>query len=263
METRLDGRVALVTGAGSGIGEATALLLAKQGARVATLSRSRDELEKVVAKIEERGGAGLVVVADISKPEELEAAVTKIIDTWGRLDIVFANAGINGKWAPITEMSVEDWNKTMSVNLDGTFITLKYAVPYLKDNNGGSIVITSSVNGTRMFSTPGAFAYATTKAGQVALAKMLALELAKFNIRVNAICPGRIDTEISDSTTKVNADEAGEPMNFPEGEIPLTDGKAGTSAQVADLVTFLLAEQAAHITGTEMWIDGGQSLLRG
>ena len=258
-----DGKVYMVTGGSSGIGAATAKLLAQRGAKVTLVSRGEDELQAVAEQIKSDGGAALAITADITDEDRMKFAYRSTVDAWGRLDGVFANAGINGKWAPITEMSVEDWNKTMSVNLDGTFITLKYAVPYLKDNNGGSIVITSSVNGTRMFSTPGAFAYATTKAGQVALAKMLALELAKFNIRVNAICPGRIDTEISDSTTKVNADEAGEPMNFPEGEIPLTDGKAGTSAQVADLVTFLLAEQAAHITGTEMWIDGGQSLLRG
>ncbi len=263
METRLDGRVALVTGAGSGIGEATALLLAKQGARVATLSRSRDELEKVVAKIEERGGAGLVVVADISKPEELEAAVTKIIDTWGRLDIVFANAGINGMWAPIEDLKPEEFQKTLDVNVLGTFLTLKYTVPYLKEQEQGAIVITSSVNGTRKFSLSGATAYASSKAAQVAMAKMLALELADAHIRVNVICPGAITTQIDENTSRRNLDEVGEPVEYPEGNIPLTDGQPGSSKDVAHLVLFLVSDASSHITGTPVWIDGGETLLQG
>ncbi len=263
METRLDDRVALVTGAGSGIGKATALLLAEQGARVAALSRTRDELEKVVAEIEGQGGEGLVVVADISKPDEMEAAISKVIETWGRLDIVFANAGINGAWAAIEDLKPEEFQKTMDVNVLGTFLTLKYSVPHLKKQGRGAIVITSSVNGTRKFSLSGATAYAGSKAAQVAMAKMLALELADARIRVNVICPGAITTQIDENTIRRNLDEIGEPVEFPEGNIPLTDGEPGSSQDVAQLVLFLVSDASSHITGTPVWIDGGETLLQG
>jgi NAD(P)-dependent dehydrogenase (short-subunit alcohol dehydrogenase family) len=114
-----------------------------------------------------------------------------------------------------------------------------------------------------MFSNTGATAYACSKAAQVAFAKMTALELAQHRIRVNVICPGAIDTDIDDNTERKNLEELQEPVNFPEGEIPLTDGKPGTSHQVAQLALFLVSDQASHITGTEVWIDGAQSLLQG
>jgi NAD(P)-dependent dehydrogenase (short-subunit alcohol dehydrogenase family) len=177
------------------------------------------------------------------------------------LDIVFANAGINGVWASLEELAPEEWNKTININLTGTFLTVKYAVPYLK-RQGGSVIITSSVNGTRVFSNTGATAYSCTKAAQVAFTKMVALELAEHDIRVNVICPGAIDTNIDENTERRNLEEIQEPVEFPEGKIPLTDGKPGTSEQVAQLVLFLASDASSHITGTEMWIDGGESLLK-
>jgi NAD(P)-dependent dehydrogenase (short-subunit alcohol dehydrogenase family) len=255
-------KVALITGAGSGIGKATALLFAKEGAKVAALGRTDEELKDIVTQIKDGGGEAMPVAADISKPEEMQQAMQQLVNQWGRLDIVFANAGINGVWAPLEELDPEEWNKTINVNLTGTYLTVKYAVPYLK-KQGGSVIITSSVNGTRMFSNTGATAYACTKAAQVAFAKMVALELAKNRIRVNVICPGAIETNIEESTDRQDLEEVKEPVEFPEGEIPLTDGKPGTSEQVAQLVVFLASDASSHITGTEMWIDGGQSLLQG
>jgi NAD(P)-dependent dehydrogenase (short-subunit alcohol dehydrogenase family) len=258
----LKDRVALVTGASSGIGAAAARRLAEEGACVALLARSSDELEKNIEQLEADGYEVMAIVADISQPDEVKQAVQKVVDKWNRLDIVFANAGINGVWTPLEELEPEDWDQTLDINLKGTYLTVKYAVPHLKQR-GGSVVITSSVNGTRMFSNSGASAYATSKAGQVAFAKMVALELAKHRIRVNVICPGAIDTNIDKSTDRENLEKAQEPVEFPEGEIPLTDGKPGTSEQVADLVLFLASDMSSHITGTEVWIDGGQSLLQG
>jgi NAD(P)-dependent dehydrogenase (short-subunit alcohol dehydrogenase family) len=139
---------------------------------------------------------------------------------------------------------------------------VKYAVPLLK-RNGGSIIINSSVNGTRVFSNTGATAYACSKAAQVAFAKMVALELAKHRIRVNVICPGAIETDINHSTEQQNLEKIKEPVEFPSGRIPLTDGKSGSSDQVAQLVLFLASDAASHITGTELWIDGAESLLQG
>jgi len=259
---QLEGKVALITGAGSGIGKAAALRLAQEGAKAAILSRSADELEKVAAEIERNKGEALVLTADISQPEEMQRAVQQIIDRWGRLDIVFANAGINGVWAPIEELSPEEWNQTISINLSGTFYTIKYAVPYLKQQ-GGSVIVTSSVNGTRMFSNTGATAYSATKAAQVAITKMLALELADEHVRVNVICPGAIESEIDENTERRNLEHVRPPVEFPEGKIPLTAGKSGTAEQVAQLVLFLASDLSSHITGTEVWIDGAESLLKG
>jgi NAD(P)-dependent dehydrogenase (short-subunit alcohol dehydrogenase family) len=262
MVLELANKVALITGAGEGIGRAAALLLSERGAKVAALGRTQAELDQVVAAIGERGGEAITVVADISRPAEMEAAVRRVAQKWGRLDIVFANAGINGVWASIEELKPEEWDETLNINLKGTFLTVKYAVPLLK-RQGGSVIITSSVNGTRIFSNSGASAYSTSKAGQVAFAKMVALELAKHRIRVNVICPGAITTNIGENTEQRNLEKVKEPVEFPAGEIPLTDGKPGTAEQVAQLVLFLASDMSDHITGTEMWIDGGQSLLQG
>lgn len=262
MTMELEGRVALVTGGGSGLGAASAKKLAQAGAQVGVLSRTRDEIEKVAREIESAGGQAVALEADISDPQQMQAAVEQLVQHFGRLDIVFANAGINGVWAPLEDLTPEDWDKTLAVNLKGTFLTVKYAVPHLK-KQGGSVIVTSSVNGTRMFSNTGATAYASSKAAQVAFTKMVALELAKHRVRVNVICPGAIESEIDENTERQNLESVKEPVEFPEGKIPLTDGKPGTSEQVADLVLFLASDRSQHITGTELWIDGGQSLLQG
>lgn len=259
---QLKEKVALITGAGSGIGKATTCLLAQEGAKIGVLGRTESELKEVVESIQNQGGEAISLIADISIAEQMQNAVEKTVDQWGRLDIVFANAGINGVWAPIEELKPEEWEKTIRVNLNGTFFTVKYAVPHLK-KQGGSIIITSSINGTRVFSNTGATAYSSTKAAQVAFTKMVALELAEHRIRVNVICPGAITTSIDENTEQRNLNTVKEPVEYPEGQIPLTDGKSGTSKQVAQLVLFLAADTSNHITGTEIWIDGGQSLLIG
>ncbi len=258
----LEGKVALVTGAGSGIGKAAALKLARAGARVVVLDHTEENARKTATRIQEMGGQALALVADIADAAAMQAAYERVGREWGRLDIVFANAGINGVWAPLEDLTPEEWSKTLAVNLTGTFLTVKYALSLLK-RNGGSIIITSSVNGTRIFSNAGASAYSSSKAGQVAFAKMAALELAKHKIRVNVICPGWIKTEIEESTEKRDIEAAEEPIEFPEGPVPLTDGGPGTADEVADLVLFLAGDASAHITGTEIWIDGAQSLLQG
>lgn len=259
---QLTDRVALVTGAGSGIGKATALRLAAAGARVAALSRTGEEVARVAQEIEQARGQAIALEGDISNVEAVQRAYSEIEKRWGQLDVVFANAGINGTWAPIDDLSPEDWDHVFNVNMRGTFLTVKYAVPLLKAR-GGSIIITSSINGTRVFSNAGASAYAATKAGQVAFGKMMALELAKHRIRVNVICPGAIESSIDENTERIDLEEAREPAEYPEGAIPLTDGKPGRAEQVADLVLFLASDASSHITGTEIWIDGAQSLLLG
>jgi NAD(P)-dependent dehydrogenase (short-subunit alcohol dehydrogenase family) len=173
-----------------------------------------------------------------------------------------ANAGINGVWAALEDISPEDWDRTMNVNLRGTFLTVKHSLPLLKVA-GGSIIIVASVNGTRIFSNTGASAYASSKAAQVAFSRMIALELAKHRIRVNTICPGSIATRIDENTVRKDLEKIREPVDFPAGHIPLTGGKPGTSGQVAELIWFLASEASNHVTGAEVFIDGAESLLQG
>jgi NAD(P)-dependent dehydrogenase (short-subunit alcohol dehydrogenase family) len=176
------------------------------------------------------------------------------------LDIVFANAGINGVFAPIDDLTPEEWDRTINVNLRGTFLTIRYTVPHLKKAGGGSIVVTSSINGTRYFANSGGTAYAVSKAGQLAMVQMLAVELGPANIRINAICPGAIDTEIQDNSEKRNVDKIKIKGKF-ERDIPLSN-KPGSAEEVAQLALFLACDASSHITGTPVWIDGAQSLLR-
>lgn len=258
---QLQGKVALITGGGSGIGEASAKLMAREGAKVTIIGRTKEKLDNTVADIRQQGGDGLAISADISQPDQMEKVMQEIIAHWGRLDIVFAHAGINGVWASLEELEPEDWQKTIDINLTGTFLTVKYAVPHLK-KQGGSIIITSSVNGTRMFSNTGATAYMCSKAAQIAFMKAIALELGPCRIRVNAICPGKISTKIEQTTEARDIENLGKEVEFPEGKIPLTNGRAGTPEEVAELVLFLASDASRFISGTEIWIDGAESLVK-
>jgi NAD(P)-dependent dehydrogenase (short-subunit alcohol dehydrogenase family) len=263
MVMELEDRVALITGAGSGIGKAAAVRLASEGARVGVLSRTAEEVRGTAEEIRRAGGDALPLTADIADAVAVKRGVDELTGRYGRLDIVVANAGINGVWAPIDELQPEEWDRTINIDLRGTFLTLHYCVPHLKRAGGGAIVITSSINGTRVFSNIGATAYSCAKAAQVAMAQMAALELAKHRIRVNAVCPGAIETEIDETTQRRKLETAKEPVEYPQGQIPLADNRPGTSQQVAELIFFLVSDRARHITGSPVWIDGGQSLLVG
>jgi len=256
----MQGKTVLVTGAGSGLGKAAALALAAAGADLALLGRTPDELEETAAAVAAHGGKVVSLIADIADLGEMQSAFAKLESEFGKLDGVFANAGINGTWAPLDDLSYDEWNETMRSNLGGTFLTMHLSVPLMK-RHGGSIVITSSINGTRTFTNGGASAYSTTKAGQLALGQMAALELARYGIRVNVICPGAIDSEIDDNTSKRHAQRATVRANFPDGTVPLTKGEPGSANDVARLVKFLLSDESSHISGTPIWIDGAQSLL--
>ncbi|WJH38119.1 SDR family oxidoreductase (plasmid) [Aliirhizobium terrae] len=257
----LRSKVALVTGAGSGIGRASALKLAEAGAVVGVLGHTRSELERTAAEIEAIGGAAVVLEADVADEVSMRNSISTLVETSGRLDIVVANAGINGVWAPIDDLKPDEWDQTIRVNLRGTYLTLNASVPHLK-KQGGSVVVVSSINGNRTFSTPGATAYAATKAAQVAIVQQLALELGRHGIRVNAVCPGAIETSINDNTKVRGEEETAVPVDYPAGDIPITGGRSGESNDVASVILFLASDQSRHVTGAPVYIDGGQSLLR-
>jgi NAD(P)-dependent dehydrogenase (short-subunit alcohol dehydrogenase family) len=258
----LSGQVAFITGAGSGIGAATARFLADAGASVALVDYDAESVAKVRAELTAKGQGSIAISASVADVAAMESAYAQTLAEFGRLDIVVANAGINGYWGPIEEFPIEEWDRATNINLRGTFLTVRYAVPHLKER-GGSIIITGSVNGTRMFSNTGATAYACTKAAQIAFTKMTALELARHRIRVNVICPGSIDTNIDQSTRPVDLHKIREPVQFPAGVVPLKRGEPGTPQDVAQLIWFLASPASSHISGTEIFIDGAQSLLQG
>ncbi len=228
------GRVALVTGGGSGIGRATAIELGRQGASVAVLSRQQARIDEACAAVVAAGG---------------------------QLDSVVANAGANGVFAPLDDLTLDEWNHTLATNLTSTFLTTKASLPLLQ-RQGGAIVVVSSVNGSRNFNYAGAVAYSTSKAGQVAFTKMVALELAQKKVRINVVCPGAISTNIDEATHPRNIDRIRWPVEFPQGASPLAGGPADP-AQVARVIAFLLSDAADHVSGTEMWVDAAESLLVG
>ncbi len=256
----LDGRVALITGAGSGIGAATAALFSQAGARLALVDRSRPGLKQTAENLPNPATEFQSFPGDTASSEFQKASAHALQQTWRRLDVIVANAGINGVWAPLDEIAPEEWEQTLRINLTGTFLTLRYFLPLMR-KSGGSVIIVSSINGTRVFSKSGATAYACSKAGLVALGKMAALEVAKYRIRINVICPGSVDTAIDQSLKRRHLDSIQTRPPRPFGEVPLTAGKAASPRRVAELALFLASDLSCHISGTEVFIDGAQSLL--
>ena len=262
MNTDLNGKVALVTGGGSGIGEAACYTLARAGAAVAVLDLRPEPARAVAERIVAEGGRALPVVANVADEEMVRAAVAQTVAAFGGLQIVFANAGINGMHAPIEELTIEEWRATIDVNLTGTFLTTKHSIPHLRAAGGGAIVVTASVNGTGLFSAPGYAAYSASKGGQATFARMAATELARWNIRVNSINPGAIRTNIGERTAKRNIAAVTYDVTMPE-EFPPLGGRVADPAEVADLVLYLVSDASRYITGTAVTIDAGMTLLRG
>ena len=259
----LDGKVAFVTGGASGIGRATALRFATEGAAVglADVDSQAEAAAAVVAEIERAGGRAAFLASDVSEPEQVKRAVDRAVEQFGRLDVVVANAGINGVWAPIEELQPHEWDRTLDVNLKGTYLTVHFAIPHLRRAGGGSVVVTSSVHGNRSFGKAGASAYSTSKAGQVAFVRMAALELARYGIRVNAVCPGAVHTDIGQRTQERNTAEVEIKVELPEGKPGINHGQ-GEPDEVADVCLFLAGHLSRHVSGVEVYVDGGTSLFK-
>ena len=259
---KLKDKVALITGGSSGIGRAAAVAMARQGAKVALTARRAERCQEAVDEIEGMGGEALALPGDVADAEHVEALVAATVERWGRLDIVVPNAGINGVFAPIEDITPEEWDQTQHINVRGTFLTVKYAIPHLRAAGGGSIVVVSSVNGNRIFSNFGFTSYSCSKAAQVTFAKMAAVELAQWAIRINVVCPGWTKTSVGGNTFARDIDKIKIPREYPEGMVPLQQRPA-SSEEVANVILFLASNEASYVTGTEIYVDGALSLFQG
>jgi NAD(P)-dependent dehydrogenase (short-subunit alcohol dehydrogenase family) len=255
--------VVFITGAASGIGLATARLLAAAENDLVLMDLQGEVLSELAHELSSATGVTAVSIGgDVSDEADMDQALHAITSSWGRLDAVVVNAGINGVWAPIDDLTPEEWDRTIRINLRGTYMTINRTVPLLKKSGGGAIVVVASINGVRTFTNPGATAYSASKAAQVAMVQQLALELGRHGIRINVVCPGAIDTKITASSEIRHREQTEIPVVWPEGSVPITGGEPGRAEDVARIIGFLLSDAAAHMTGSPVFVDGGQGLLR-
>jgi NAD(P)-dependent dehydrogenase (short-subunit alcohol dehydrogenase family) len=242
-------QVALVTGASSGIGRATALAFAGEGARVVVADLLGTEGEETVKLIQDRGGEAVFVKTDVSSPAEVANLVDRAIASYGRLDIAFNNAGVEGELATTAECSEDNWDRTLSINLKGVWLCMKHELPRMLERKRGSIVNCSSVAG--LAGVARLPAYVASKHGIIGLTRAAALEYAREGIRINAVCPGVIRTAMVDRLIKAHPEMesqliAGEPM-----------GRSGTPEEIAAAVVWLCSDSASFVTGHALAVDGG------
>jgi NAD(P)-dependent dehydrogenase (short-subunit alcohol dehydrogenase family) len=249
MATLLEGKVGLVTGGTSGIGRETAVLFAKSGAKVVVAGRREKEGQETVELIRAAGSDGLFVKCDVSKASEVDALVQQTAERFGRLDVAFNNAGVEGAWSPIIKQSEEDWDQTIAINLKGVWLCLKYEIrQMLKQGGGGAIVNMASTTG--LVGAVGAAAYSASKHGVLGLTQTAALENAKSGIRINAVCPGFIETPMADRIFRVPGLHKYVLSCHPIGRL-------GKPAEIAESVVWMCSDQASFMTGQSLVLDGG------
>lgn len=249
MDASMAGGVALVTGAASGIGRATAEAFAREGARVVVSDVAAGAGEAVAAAIRERGGQAVFAACDVSRPEQVEALVARTVEAFGRIDLAFNNAGVEGETAPTAECTEANWDRVIGINLKGVWLCMREEIPRMLAQGGGAIVNCSSVAGLVGFT--GIAAYAASKHGLIGLTRTAALEYAARGIRVNAVCPGVIRTPMVERFTGGD----------PEAEARLVAsepiGRMGTPEEVAAAVLWLCSDAASFVTGHALAVDGG------
>jgi NAD(P)-dependent dehydrogenase (short-subunit alcohol dehydrogenase family) len=248
-------KVALITGASSGIGRATAEVFAERGAKVVLAARREDELATLAGEIQARGGEASFVVTDVAIAKDVERMVTHAIETFGRLDYAVNNAGIEGQFAGIAEMPEQEWDRVLGINLKGTFLCLQQeARVMLAGGHGGAIVNVGSVNSFLGFS--GGAAYATSKHGLIGMTTSVSAELASQGIRVNLVCPGIVDTPMHQRLRQDIGDAI-----YDDVVLPMVHSqRAGHPEEIARSIAFLCSEEASYITGTTLTPDGGFTL---
>lgn len=251
---RLNGKVAIVTGASTGIGRATAKLFALEGAKVVLAARREAELAGVVSEIEAAGGAAVALAGDVRSEELAAALVALATDRFGGLDIAFNNAGILGEMGPTTGVSEQGWTETIAINLTSAFLGAKHQIPAMLERGGGSIVFTSTFVGYS-FAFPGVAAYAASKSGLIGLTQALAAEFGPQGVRVNAILPGAVDTPMYRAMN-----DTAEAQTFITNLHALK--RVATPEQLARSVLYLASDDAAFVTGTASLVDGGASITR-
>lgn len=248
MLRQLYGKVALVTGASSGIGRATALAFAQAGAKVVVASRRTTEGEEVVRQIQQAGSEAIFVKTDVSKAAEVEALVDKTVNIYGRLDCAFNNAGIPSAGL-LTDTLEEDWDRVIDVNLKGTWLCLKYEIGAMLIQGGGAIVNAASIGGVVGFA--GYASYCASKGGVIALTRSAAMEYAQFGIRINVVSPGAIDT---DMLATLPAHQLAQMIAMH----PI--GRSGKPEEIAEAVVWLCSDAASFVVGHNMMIDGGYTV---
>jgi NAD(P)-dependent dehydrogenase (short-subunit alcohol dehydrogenase family) len=249
MTAELQSKVVLVTGGTSGIGRDTAILFAKAGAKVVVAGRREAEGAETIDLIHAAGGEGVFVKTDVSKASEVEMLVQKTVERFGRLDVAFNNAGIEGNWTPITEQSEEDWDRTIDINLKGVWLCLKYEIrQMLKQGGGGAIVNMASAAG--LIGLAGAATYSASKHGVIGLTKTAALENARKGIRVNVVCPAVIETPMAE-----RAYSEPETHKFVVGLHPI--GRFGRPEEISEAVLWMCSDHASFMTGQSLVLDGG------
>lgn len=248
MTVRLDGKVAVVTGAGSGLGRAAALTLAREGAKVVVSDISADGGEETVSLIREHNGEALFVKTNVTDAADVKALMSKAFSAYGSIDCAVNNAGIQGDLATVAACTEENWDRVIAVNLKGVWLCMKYEIPYMREQGGGSIVNMASIAGLRSGLQRYA-AYAASKHGVVGLTSVAAVEYAKRNIRINAVCPGFIQTPF------VEAESISQVEAWMNVRIPMA--RFGTPQEIAEAVVWLCSDAASFMTGHAMVLDGG------
>jgi len=251
--TRLEGKVALITGGGTGIGRAIALAFAREGAKLAVAGRRKEKLNETIRDLEKQGGQGLAIVCDVAKSEDGARAVRETVKNFGRLNVLVNNAGVLHA-STIEGISEAEWDRLMTINLKGPFLMCRAALPEFRKAGGGAIINVGSVLG--LVAMKDRAAYCASKGGVTLLTKAMALDHAHENVRSNCICPSIVETELVQGL--FSASEEGKALRKARiGQIPI--GRMGRPEDVAELAVFLASDESSWLTGAAILLDGGLS----